>query len=134
MEIRKLQSELEKGEYREFIIERSKSPHEIDTEIDRISGGFQQNESSEESYELEREEYRNYGGWEDIMSASENSDRRHIPSSGEVSKEEEERPIKNATTRRRAKEKSPAVELDLSGKLPMGKRSKIRFGWGKGIK
>ena len=47
-------------------------------------------------------------------------------------KEKGERPIINATTRRRAGAKSLGVELDLSGGISRAKHDKIRFGWRKG--
>ena len=58
----KLTNELGKSEYREFVIDRSKSQQEIDTQIGRIADEFQKNESPEESYELGSEEYQNFGG------------------------------------------------------------------------
>ena len=47
-----------KSEFKDFIIGRTKSQQEIDTPIDRMGGELRKNESSEESHELEREEYR----------------------------------------------------------------------------
>ena len=58
--------EAEKGEYKEFIIDRSQPRPEIDTQIDRIADEFRKNENSEESYELESDEYQNSGGRGDI--------------------------------------------------------------------
>ena len=60
--IRKLKNASEKSAYKEFVIEREKSRRDIDTQLDRIAGGFQKNESSEESHELEMDGYRNTGG------------------------------------------------------------------------
>ena len=60
--VRKSNNELGKGEYREFVIDRSISQKEIDTMIDRIADEFQKNESSAESYELGIEEYQNSVG------------------------------------------------------------------------
>ena len=57
-----MKNELEKAGYKEFIIGRSKSQQEIDTQIGRIADEFQKNESPEESYELGSEEYQNFGG------------------------------------------------------------------------
>ena len=50
------------SEYKEFIIERTKSQRDIDTQIDRVDDEFQKNGSSEERHELGIEEYRNSGG------------------------------------------------------------------------
>ena len=63
MENRQIKERCGKSEYKEFIIDIAKSQQYIDTQIGRISDEFQKNESSEESHELEREEYRNTGGW-----------------------------------------------------------------------
>ena len=62
-----------------------------------------------------------------------NSDYRPIPSLGGDLAEKEGRPIIIAKKRRRRKKAIPSeVELDLSG-VCYWKRSKIRFGRGKGI-
>ena len=58
MENRQIKERCGKSEYKEFIIDIAKSQQYIDTQIGRISDEFQKNESSEESHELEREEYR----------------------------------------------------------------------------
>ena len=57
-----MKNDLGRSGYKEFIIDRAKSHHAIDTQIDRISDEFQRDESSEESYDVERGEYRNTGG------------------------------------------------------------------------
>ena len=54
--------DLEKSEFKDFIIDRAKSQQEMDTRPDRLAEGFwKKNESSEEIDELEREEYRDAG-------------------------------------------------------------------------
>ena len=58
-----MKNDLGKSEYTDFIIDRAKSQQWVDTQIDRIGDEFQKNESAEERHELEREEYRNTGGW-----------------------------------------------------------------------
>ena len=62
--IRRMPNDLERSGYKEFIIDRAKSQQDIDTKIDRIDDEFRKNESSEESHELEREEYQNTGNGE----------------------------------------------------------------------
>ena len=57
-----MKNDLGRSGYKEFIIDRAKSQQEIATQIDRISDEFQRDESSEESYDVERGEYRNTGG------------------------------------------------------------------------
>ena len=61
-EIRKLKKEIEKGGYKELIFGRPKTHHGVYTQIGRLAYEFQMRESSEESHELEREEYPDSGG------------------------------------------------------------------------
>ena len=75
----------------------------MDTQIDRIADEFPKNERSEESHELEREEYQNTGGREEILPVGGNNDYRPIPSLGGDRAVREERPIINATQRRRGR-------------------------------
>ena len=49
------------NEFKDFIIGRAKSQQEVDPQIDRSGCEFRKNESSEESYGLAREEYRDSG-------------------------------------------------------------------------
>ena len=56
IQIKTMENDLEKGEFKDFIIDRDKSQHEFDTQIDRLGDGFRGDESSEESHESEREE------------------------------------------------------------------------------
>ena len=53
-----MKNDLEKSEFKDFTICRSKSQQEIDTQIGRSDDEFRKNESSEEIHELGREEYR----------------------------------------------------------------------------
>ena len=58
IQIKRTKTDLEKSEFKDFIIDRTKSQQEIDTQIDRLADEFQKDESSEESHELAREEYQ----------------------------------------------------------------------------
>ena len=115
-----MNKEVEEAEYKEFIIGRSKSHQEIDTQIDRIADEFQKNENSEESYDLQGEGYRNYGGWGVILPHGGNSDHRPIPRLVGDVEDKEERPIINATERRRGASKSLEDGLDLIGVFHLG--------------
>ena len=53
--IKRLAGEIENGEFKGLIIDRSKSQQEIDTQIDQLDEGFQKAEGSEEIPGLESE-------------------------------------------------------------------------------
>ena len=53
--LKKLKKAIEKGEFKGSIIDRAKSQHEIDTQIDQLDGEFQKTTRSEEISELERD-------------------------------------------------------------------------------
>ena len=136
MEISKSKKEVEKEEYKGFIIDRSRYRPEIDTQIGRIAGEFQKNENAEESHELEREGYQNSGTWgATLLGVRIWIAPPPIPHGlGGDGKYEEERPPKKRKDRgiRRGKSKSLEVELGLSGGISHGKYAKIRFRGGKG--
>ena len=56
--IGRMENDLGKREFKDYIIGRAKSQQEMDTQIDRMADEFRKNESSEEIHELEREGYR----------------------------------------------------------------------------
>ena len=51
----------------DFITDCTKSQQETDTQIDRLAGEFQKNESSEGSHELEREGYQDAQELEEML-------------------------------------------------------------------
>ena len=51
-QIRKLNTEIERGDLKGLIVGRSESHQEIDTQIDRLAGGFRKKGSSEELGEM----------------------------------------------------------------------------------
>ena len=71
-----------------MVIDRSKSQQEIGTRIGRLSDEPRKNESSEDSHELEREGYRNYGELEEMLQGDEYLDRRPIPKVAGVDEKE----------------------------------------------
>ena len=100
--------DLAKGEFKDFIIDRAKSPREIDTRIDRPADEFQKNESSDWIRELEREDYHGFGELAEMSQDQENP----------VSMESQ--PIIKAVKRKRRQKSTPLeVELGLSGKFHM---------------
>ena len=55
---KRMKNDLAESGFKDFIIGRAKSQHEMDTQIDRMGGEFRKNESSGEIRELGREDYR----------------------------------------------------------------------------
>ena len=78
-EIRKFKKEIAIGEFKGFVVDRSKSQQEIETQIDRLADEFRKKASSDEIHEKERDGDQNYGGLGEIAPDDEYMGRRHIP-------------------------------------------------------
>ena len=55
---KRMKNDLGGSEFKDFIIDPTRSQQAIDNQIDRLGGEFRKNESSEDIHALEREEYR----------------------------------------------------------------------------
>ena len=97
--IRQLKKEIEKGEFKGLIIDRSKSQQEVETQIDRLSDEFQKKNKNKkkkkqknarpgEIRELERDVGRNSGGLGEMFQDDEYLDRRPIPKCAGVDEKE----------------------------------------------
>ena len=75
--IKKLQKEIEKGEFEGLIIGRSKSQQEIDTQIDQLAEEFQKTECSGGIPELESDGGQYSEGFGDVFPVSEKLERPH---------------------------------------------------------
>ena len=69
--IKKLQKEIEKGEFKGPIIDRAKSQHEIDTQIDQLAGEFQKTERSAGISEVARDGDQYSEGLGDVLPGNE---------------------------------------------------------------
>ena len=97
------------SEFNDSVMGRAKSQQAIDTQIDRLAGELQKNESSEEIHELESEGYRDADESESMSQEEGNPVNM------------ESHPIIKAVKRKEERKKATPleVELDLRGKFPM---------------
>ena len=116
---KRMKNDLEKSEFKDFIIGLAKSQHAIDTQIGRLGGEFPKNERPEEIHELERKDYRDSG---ELAEMSQGGNPVNMDA----------QPIIKAEKNRRKKARPLEVELDLSGKSH-GKYAQVGFGRSKGI-
>ena len=91
-------------EFKGSIVDRLKSQHEIDTQIDKLDEEFQPAECSDEIPELESEGGQYSDGLGEMLPVSEKLDRPHSKMLEWGEKEKEERPKKK---RREEEEQIP---------------------------
>ena len=114
--LRKLQN-LNESEMEEFIIDRSKSPQEIETQIGRLAGKFQELEQKFRFHREEKNEFREFEDSGNRLHGSDDSMEVGIP------------PIINYHQEKRRKKADPReVEIDLVGKYPLSNMLRSNLG------
>ena len=105
----------------------------IDTRINRLSGEFQKNESSEESHELGREWYQNSGGLGEMLPGGEYLDRHPIPKGvGEMGGGKRRNDPREKKGKEDGKKQNLRMLNWIKAGIFHGEYAQIRFRGGKG--